>query len=170
MQKRTMSKSLYAALFGAALMTASHAVQADVCVDSKARAALEMRVLQSELMVAALTCGQRPSYNAFVATFNPYLKDQGGNLRTFFDEAYGENGTFRLNRLVTRLANEASSLTLNQPTSQFCAQAKTRFEAVLAAPPRQLAHMARANASAGMHGYKSCVEVAESNADQPAQN
>jgi hypothetical protein len=168
--KNALTIKACSVLLGATVMTTSLSAHADVCADANARGALEMRVLQSELMVAALTCGQRQNYNSFVSTFKSYLKNQGENLRVFYDNSYGESGTARLNRLVTRLANQASSRTLNQSTSKFCAQAKARFETILTAPPRQLAYLAQTSPRAGSHGFKSCVEVANRSLSQPDQN
>ena len=170
MTKRFARNSLIAAA-AAGVLTTSAAANAQTCADRGAREALEMRVLQSELMVAALTCNQRPSYNAFVTTFKPYLKTQGQELRTYFTEAFGPNtGPKRLNDMVTRLANVASQNSLTQPTSAFCAQARQRFDAVLNATPQKLAQMARSNPAAGSHGVKACVELAEGDPAAPEQN
>jgi len=160
MANRVLTLSLCAALMGSVVASAQPA-KADTCANRDARQALELRVLQSELMVAALTCGQRQSYNAFVTTFKPFLKDQGAQLRTFFVEQYGlSDGPGRLNRMVTRLANTASQRSLNQSNQVFCEQAKARFDAVLSAPAQDLLHLARTNPSASDHGIRSCVEVA----------
>lgn len=176
MTRRAVTYSLRAALAGAVLMgaTVTHAgsARADACADRGAREALEMRVLQSELMVAALTCNQRGSYNAFVTGFKPYLRSQGRELRSFFAKTFGPSaGPQRLNKLVTRLANTASQNSLGQPTNAFCAAAQRRFDAVLSASPQMLAKLARTSPTAKVHGFKSCVEVAESEgAKTPGQN
>lgn len=157
--------ALHTALLGSALVAASPAL-AEVCADRDARRSLEMRVMQSELMVAALTCGQRQSYNAFVTTFKPFLKQQGAQLRTFFVEQYGPSGgPQRLDRMVTRLANGASQRSLSQPTEAFCAKAKARFDRVLGADAQGLMKMARTSPTAPEHGFDSCVEVAGANAN-----
>lgn len=161
MAKRIFTLSLYAALMGSVWVSAQPA-KADACADRDARRALEVRVLQSELMVAALTCGQRQSYNAFVTTFKPLLKDQGAELRAFFVEQYGlSDGPARLNRMVTQLANVASQRSLGQPTADFCAQTVERFQAVLNANSQDLLQLAHASSSASDHGVRSCVEVAD---------
>ena len=175
MSNRFARKSFFAALNGVVaagvLLLSAGSANAQMCADRSARVALEMRVLQSELMVAALTCNQRPSYNAFVTTFKPYLKDQGRELRAYFAKTYGPAaGPQRLNNLVTRLANVASQNSLTQPTSAFCAQAKQRFDRVLGATPQGLAKLARANATANVHGVKTCVEVAEGEAPVSGRN
>jgi len=161
MTNRVLTLSLCAALMGSVLTSAQPA-KAEACADRDARRVLELRVLQSELMVAALTCGQRQSYNAFVTTFKPFLKDQGAQLRTFFVEQYGlAAGPGRLNNMVTRLANAASQRSLSQPTSEFCAQTLSRFEAVLNADAQGLFQLAHTSPSAADHGIRSCVEMAD---------
>ncbi|HEY9079442.1 hypothetical protein [Magnetovibrio sp.] len=138
--------------------------KAEVCADTAARTALELRVLQSEFMVSALTCGQRASYNAFVTTFKPYLKKQGGQLRAFFTNAYGAKvGAQKLNGTVTRLANMASQNSLSGGTEAYCKAAETRFLNALKSTDKDLAQMARSNPHAGAHGYKACVEIADRN-------
>jgi len=133
------------------------------CADQRARQALEVRVLQSELMVAALTCGERPSYNAFVTSFKPFLKSQGAQLRTFFVQQYGPSvGPTRLNRLLTRLANTASQNSVSVSTQTFCAQAKQLFAQALVAIPHGLSQLARLSPTANAHGVKSCIAVAGS--------
>jgi len=171
MTKRVLAKGLCAALVGGALMVAGPA-QAEGCAEHEARQALELRVLQSEMMVAALTCGQRQSYNAFVTTFKPYLKAQGANLRAFFTEQFGLiTGPKHLNRMVTRLANTASQQSLVVPKQTFCERAKMRFKTVLNADAQALLHLARVNPRADSHGYKSCVEVAKTEVQStPDQN
>lgn len=65
MTKRVLAIGICAALMASALMTAKPA-HAEICADREARQTLEMRVLHSELMVAALTCGQREIGRAHV--------------------------------------------------------------------------------------------------------
>lgn len=139
-------------------------VKAEVCADTAARRALEMRVLQSELMVSALTCGQKSHYKSFVTAFKPYLKKQGTQLRAFFAAAYGPKlGTQKLNKTVTRLANMASQNSLSSGTEAYCKAAETRFKTALKSTQKDLALMAHANPHANAHGYKTCVEVANRN-------
>ncbi|HEY9163262.1 MAG TPA: hypothetical protein VIN57_01535, partial [Magnetovibrio sp.] len=150
--------ALGAALVGSVLVNTAPAYAAGSCADREARQSLEVRVLQSELMVAALTCGERQSYNAFVTTFKPFLKSQGAELRAFFVEQFGLSaGPYRMNKMVTRLANAASQNSVSVSTQEFCAQAKTRFEQVLHTNTQGLLKLARTNPTAADHGFKTCV-------------
>jgi len=159
-----LAKNVVFAGLAAGIVLGTVPAKAEVCADPAARAALELRVLQSEFMVSALTCGQKSSYNAFVTTFEPFLKMQGGQLRSFFTKAYGPKaGAERLNRTVTRLANVASQNSLTGAAQDYCSAAKARFTTVLKSTSKDLALMARTNPSAKAHGYTSCVEMANRN-------
>ncbi len=109
---------------------------AEVCARPHERTALSSRVLQTELMVAALCCGNRPLYNAFVTKFRGELVKQGRSLRSFFQRHHGGGGEENLNSFITRLANEASRRS-NAERAGFCAQASLLF--------RQLLHNKRLN-------------------------
>lgn len=163
MTKKHASTAL-TAFAGMAFITATLSPQAGlasgVCADPSERIGLEMRVLQSELMVAALTCGQRSDYNSFITSFKPQIKKHSANLKSFFQKAYGKSATQKLNRMVTRLANQASKRSLSQPTRKFCAKSQTRFEKILSVKPMQLTQIAHANPAAGEHGFRTCIEVA----------
>jgi len=152
---------IYASVVSGIILGAT-SVKAEVCADAAARRALEMRVLQSELMVSALTCGQKSHYNSFVTAFKPYLKKQGTQLRAFFVDAYGPKlGPKKLNKTVTRLANVASQNSLSVGTEAYCQAAETRFKTTLKSNHKDLALVARTNPHASAHGYKTCVEVAD---------
>ncbi|MGH8626401.1 MAG: hypothetical protein ACREYC_14420 [Gammaproteobacteria bacterium] len=99
---------------------------AEVCAQPHERTALSTRVLQTELMVAALCCGNRPLYNAFVTKFRGQLVKQGRSLRSFFHRHHGGGGEENLNSFITRLANEASQRS-NADRAAFCSQASSLF-------------------------------------------
>jgi len=109
---------------------------AEVCAQPHERTALSTRVLQTELMVAALCCDNRPLYNAFVSKFRGELVKQGRSLRSFFQRHHGGGGEENLNSFITRLANEASRRS-NAERAGFCAQTSLLF--------RQLLHDKRLN-------------------------
>jgi len=88
---------------------------------------IEVRRLQTNLMVAALSCGARDSYNNFIVTHRPSLQKYGKAIRIEFRRRYGKEGSKRLNRFITRLANEASARS-NADRAAFCADATAKFE------------------------------------------
>ncbi|MEP4379037.1 MAG: hypothetical protein ABJ215_00040 [Alphaproteobacteria bacterium] len=92
--------------------------------------AVRARVVQSEMMVAALSCGLRNQYNAVVAEFETELVSHGRVLRSMFTRTHGAGGQLALDRFVTKLANDASSRS-NRARHAYCASAKRSFAEVL---------------------------------------
>jgi hypothetical protein len=120
--------------FGAALLAAGlspiAAIAGEIPVSAKERASLEIRLLQTELMVSALACQARDSYNTFVTRFQSELVDSGKNLKSLFSRVHGKDGTTRLNSFVTEVANDASMKSL-QMGDQFCNETAQTFQALL---------------------------------------
>jgi hypothetical protein len=87
---------------------------------------IEVRRLQTNLMVAALSCGARADYNDFILTHRPSLQKYGKAIRAEFRRRYGKSGAKQLNRFITRLANEASAQS-NADRDAFCANASALF-------------------------------------------
>ena len=83
------------------LLTADSA-WADPCTDPVAQTALNTRALQTELMVAALSCGNRIHYNAFVIKYQGDLVKHGRSLQSFFQRKHGAAGRKNLNTFITR--------------------------------------------------------------------
>lgn len=130
------------ALFGAAALAVlcglSNTAAAQP-LNAREQAALDVRYLQTELMVAALSCG-RPDfhqhYNAFVTKFGGSLKRHANVMKSYFSREYGAQGTVQLDRYVTRLANEASLRSMQQ--AAFCQDSVHLFERVTAIDPASL--------------------------------
>lgn len=130
---RRMSARVFGlALMGAVVTPVSTGLANQCSAYGKDRASdgvvsIEVRRLQTNLMVAALSCGARADYNAFVINHRSSLKKYGTAIRREFKRRYGKSGSRRLNRFVTRLANEASARS-NADRDQFCADASTMFK------------------------------------------
>ncbi len=122
------------------LALSSTASLADGCSD-RSRQAFMVRSLQTELMVAALTCQIRPEYNAFVKRFKKHLALNGKALRKHYVKHYGDESEKRLNRYVTKLANKSSQQTINA-RGDYCDQARQLYEEVLVAEPELLVTLA----------------------------
>jgi len=143
---RRMSVRLFGlALMGAVVAPVSTGLANQCSAYGKDRASdgavsIEVRRLQTKLMVAALSCGARADYNAFVINHRSSLKKYGTAIRQEFKRRYGKSGPRRLNRFVTRLANEASASS-NADRDQFCADASTLFQKT-AQSRVDLAHLA----------------------------
>jgi hypothetical protein len=123
--------AMIAALAGTLVMPAT-TVQAVPCATAgaaqptQADISIEVRRLQTNLMVAALTCSAREDYNEFVVTHRSSLQKYGKTIRAEFRRRYGKEGDSKLNQFVTRLANEASARS-NADRENFCAEATTAF-------------------------------------------
>jgi hypothetical protein len=134
--RSTIFRGWRPALFGAAAIAAlcgSANISLAQSLNTREQAALDVRYLQTELMVAALSCG-RPDfhqhYNTFVAKFGPSLKRHGEMLKSYFTREYGGQGIKQMDTYVTRLANEASLRSMQQ--ASFCQDSNTLFQRVSA--------------------------------------
>jgi len=136
-------------------LLAAGTAQAGPCAYPGESSALQARVLQTELMVAALTCNQKDKYNAFVRKFNDELTGLGGNLKAYFVRTRGGRANRDLNELVTNLANEASQRSLRHQTN-FCSESIQLFDALLKMEPKGLATFAASRPHADSHGIESC--------------
>jgi protein-tyrosine-phosphatase len=148
-----IKRALLAGTIAGSMALASTAQAA--CVSGADEAALQARVLQTELMVAALTCNAKPSYNSFAKKFSTELVRHGRQLRNYFARTYGGRANSELNRFVTELANEASTRSV-LVSSSYCADAREKFDEVLALDRNQLAQYASLQPSAQEHGFTSC--------------
>jgi hypothetical protein len=117
------------------LLTASaagaKAADLSTCMDQSKSEALQVRELQTHLMVAALSCDAAPEYNAFVKRFTPVLVKHAEQLRRYFAATYGPDGGSHLNRFVTEIANRVSQISATRP-SEFCARTVELFRSARA--------------------------------------
>lgn len=117
-----------AALALAALPVAEAAA---ACYTPAEATAIHVRMLQSELMVAALACrdsnpelGMISQYNAFVNRHSARLVGENRILERHFDKHFGAQGKRRMDTLLTALANDASKRSM---TADFCHGAASLF-------------------------------------------
>lgn len=110
---------------------------AAACADRLERESLNVRQLQTQLMVAALSCNQRADYNAFVTRFRPALADHSDVMKEYFHRVYGHRSAKEINSYVTRLANEASSLSIADRMA-YCRASFDALAELLAAPAADL--------------------------------
>ncbi len=127
--------SIAAAVIIAGMATSAAAFEG---FSSNEKAALNVRHLQSELMVAALSCDLRPQYNAAIDRFQDEWVSHGQELKQLFRRTYAGGGERELNRFVTALANEASAESLSRGGG-YCRDARSLFTEILALPRRSLA-------------------------------
>jgi len=161
-----MSSRFLAAGLAAALL-ASPAV-AQTCVQPAEKAAFDVRALQSQLMVAALTCGQEDQYNAFV---NRYKNELGGAYRginAHYRRTAGARGQSSLDGYITQLANAQSQDGIRQG-SNFCRNVAPLFTAALAVPANSeaLATLAVQNNLSNPHGRSDCSTASAAASSAP---
>jgi hypothetical protein len=136
------SRARLAAFFMVAVASlASTAVAAELCASADEVEAFRLRHLQSRLMVAGLSCGQKDAYNTFVTRHKPDLGRFGPRLIAYYKRSGG--GDAALNRYVTELANAAASIRSDDPMA-FCAHAWNMFWE-LEQDPTELTTLAAAN-------------------------
>lgn len=117
-------------LAGLAAIVAGPAI-AQTCVQSSERTAFEVRALQSQLMVAALTCQQDSGYNAFVRKFQGELAGSYRAIQGHFRRTAGGGHQRALDGFITTLANEQSQDGIRQG-SRFCQNVIPLFQVALA--------------------------------------
>lgn len=125
------------------------------CAASVDQISLQVRMLQTELMVAALTCNQRTDYNAFVTRFQPELALQGKHLQAFFKQKHGSGAAKALNGFITRIANESSRRGM-QKRGEFCRNAASIHAASKTMQPASLVSYAQSQHFANLHGISAC--------------
>lgn len=138
-----------------AVGSASTATAAPACATAADEAALNTRVLQTELMVAALSCGEQKRYNSFVTTFKGDLIKGSEDLKTMFKRVYGASGNYQMNAFVTRLANNAAQRTANQP-DRYCESSARLLDEVLATAPGSLVRVTAKPELNRLHGFGRC--------------
>ncbi len=99
------------------------------CAQTKEVAAFNIRALQSQLMVGALTCDLHDQYNAFVLRHRSELADSRRRLISYFGRAGGGERAF--NSYDTELANVQSTASTRRGTL-FCGDIRPVFSEVLA--------------------------------------
>ncbi len=129
-------------LFAAATLLSAQGAWAG-CASSGELQSLGMRALQSELMVAALACGKKQDYNNYIGLFSQDLQWQGQQLKGYFSRNYGSQSERELNTFVTQMANQASRVSLNKSSQQYCSHASDLFNKVNTAFPWQIIDYAR---------------------------
>jgi hypothetical protein len=127
-----------------------------MCATSEEMDALNARVLQSDLMVAALSCGQQKNYNLFVSHFKDELAHSGKKLREYFHRNYPHTSEASLNSFVTRLANNASHHALENSHKAYCSHSSELFSSTLAVSKGMLSDALADMNIAPRHGIQPC--------------
>lgn len=122
--------SVCAALVLLAGMVASVPAHAFQPRDARETDAVNVRILQSEMMVAALACDMRQNYNSMISHFKQELVEHGRVLRRMFRRDHGGGAQKALDGFITQLANDAS-IRSSRARGEFCVNADQMFSALL---------------------------------------
>jgi hypothetical protein len=127
----------------------------EMCAAQADLDALSTRMVQTDLMVAALECDASSHYNAFVRKFQRELVDGSRRMNQFFARVYGADGAKRSNDFVTRTANESSERSLKR-VDQFCAAALEAFNKSAAIDHKEFPSLIRNHPAAKVSGIQEC--------------
>ncbi|HET7334683.1 MAG TPA: hypothetical protein VFI93_06145 [Rhizomicrobium sp.] len=92
---------------------------------------IQVAAIQQELMVAALTCSQIDSFNAFQTGYSKELRSSDAMLHKMFRRLYGRSqGAAEYHAFKTRLANDSSIRSIRN-NRDYCEETKKVFIAAL---------------------------------------
>jgi hypothetical protein len=127
----TSFRSILAGL-GALALASAPALAAPQCVQPAEKTALDVRALQSRLMVAAISCKQEDAYNAFVRHHQPVLGGAYNQAEGHFRRLHGGQGRTRFNQFDTVLANAQSEEGIRAGGTLFCRDTQIFFREAMA--------------------------------------
>lgn len=135
------------------------AQQGQNCLTAEEATAIKARMLQTELMVATLSCRRAISheadYNAFMDRHSVELRRYNQVIQQHFGRVGGGNPQRRYDSFTTALANDASNRSLASPN--FCDETHKLFETAGAIQRGQLgAHMTRMASVGGLRTGEQC--------------
>ena len=119
------------------------------CVKGKVLTAFQLRMLQTELVVGALSCKLTPRYNDFVTSYRPDLMKAHRTLMGYF----AREST--LEDYKSRTANEVSQRSLANIT-EFCNYSTSLYDKLLGPEKIQIVEFVSGEPSANRHGQNAC--------------
>jgi len=131
-----------------------NALAAPNCTAPQDMAALRTAALQQQLMVAAFACNDMKKYNRFVTSYKGELQKSDRVLLNFFVRQSAGSGTDNYDIYKTKLANDASLLSMRNP--QFCRSADAAF-GVAFSRKMPLTELVSERLSPLKTGYTGCV-------------
>jgi hypothetical protein len=121
-----------AALTVGLLATSALAMPPAKCARPDEVSAIQAAAIQQQLMVAALTCDQIASFNAFQTSFGPELRTSDSKLEHMFKRLFGAGkGEAEYHSFKTRLANDSSIRSIRD-NQTYCHATSMVFAAALA--------------------------------------
>ncbi|MBL8831166.1 MAG: hypothetical protein JNL71_02135 [Rhodospirillales bacterium] len=112
---------------------AGSAFSQQACLTREEAVAVKARVMQTELMVATLSCvravDQSSKYNAFMERHSAELQRHNRVIQQHFARVGGGNPQRRYDTFTTALANDASNRSMANPT--FCHDTTALFDSIV---------------------------------------
>ena len=137
------------ALIAAPAVEAKKKAAAPPCIKGKVLTAFQMRMLQTELVVGALSCKMTPRYNDFVNAYKPDLMSAHRTLMKFFGRES------KLEDYKSKTANESSQRSLANIT-EFCLYTSALYDKLLGPERLQLAAFVASEPVANRHDQNAC--------------
>lgn len=140
------------------------AIAASRCLTPPEKTAFHVRMLQTELMVATLTCRGMSKhdfsrqYGSFVETHRAGLKSNSDVFQSHFKRSFGGGGQTQMDRYVTGLANDYSRSSMTG-AGAFCEQQGPLFDKAASIKPSELAQFAAERAEGRAIGVPSCGDT-----------
>lgn len=119
------------------------------CVKGKVLTSFQTRMLQTELVVGALSCKLTPRYNDFVKAYQPDLMTAHRTLLSYFKRES------RLEDYKSKTANEASQRSLANIT-EFCLYTSALYDKLLGPEKPKLPEFVGLEPVANHHGQNAC--------------
>lgn len=126
------------------------------CATANEARAINNRVVQSELMVAALSCKKEKSYKSFLNKFKSEIKQDKKSIRGYFSRVYNDKSEQQLNGFITKIANKSSERSLSSSSQDFCMFADHLFEMVLDDRTNSIVRVSSDRYFSGVHNIKNC--------------
>ncbi|WP_207538675.1 hypothetical protein [Sabulicella rubraurantiaca] len=117
----------------AALVLTPTLASAAACLQPAEQTHFQVRALQSQLMVVAISCELQDDYNRFVTKFQPQLATAFRGIQSHFRRSAGSAGQRQTDQYITNLANGQSQAGIAQGTL-FCRNQAPLFQEAIAAP------------------------------------
>ena len=122
---------------------------APACVKDKVLVSLEMRMLQTELVVGALSCQMSPRYNDFVNAYKPDLMTAHRTLLKWFGRES------KMEDYKSKTANEVSQRSLANIT-EFCSYTGALYDKLLGPTKVSLETFVATEPVAAHHDFEVC--------------
>lgn len=138
-----------ALLAGPAVAAKKKKAASPPCIKGALLSSFQMRMMQTELVVGALSCKMTPRYNEFVRAYQPELMSAHRTLKAHFGREA------RLEDYKSKTANESSQRSLSNIT-EFCLYTSALYDKLLGPEHVKLATFVATEPSANRHGQNAC--------------